>query len=155
VHFTGSERAQVAGKLTLEEAREWMALLETQRKALKTEDLLVMIEFLEVQARKADEEAWTAGGVGSGAAETRRKRRPVALVWKACESRLSDEKAEAGDCGRCVRGRGWRVYDAGGELVGRIARRVALWRWSTSARSERSGCQRGGGAYFPPASGWH
>ena len=42
--------AAAAGQLTLPEAREFLALLESQRKALETADLAVRIEALEVAA---------------------------------------------------------------------------------------------------------
>jgi len=42
--------AAAAGELTLPEAREFLALLESQRKALETADLAVRIEALEVAA---------------------------------------------------------------------------------------------------------
>lgn len=42
--------AAAAGELTLPEAREFLALLESQRKALETSDLAVRIEALEVAA---------------------------------------------------------------------------------------------------------
>jgi len=45
--------AAAAGELTLPEAREFLALLESQRKALETADLAVRIEALEVAS--ADE----------------------------------------------------------------------------------------------------
>jgi hypothetical protein len=43
-------RAAAAGELTLPEAREFLGLLETQRKVLETEDLAVRIEALEAEA---------------------------------------------------------------------------------------------------------
>lgn len=42
--------AAAAGELTLPEAREFLALLESQRKALETADLAVRIEVLELAA---------------------------------------------------------------------------------------------------------
>ena len=40
-----------AGQLTLQEAREFMELLEAQRKAIETQDLVVRIELLEQRQR--------------------------------------------------------------------------------------------------------
>src|SRR3954454_20679211 len=41
------------GQLPLQEAREFMDLLETQRKAIETQDLVVRIELLEQQRAEA------------------------------------------------------------------------------------------------------
>ena len=42
-----------AGQLTLQEAREFMELLDAQRKAIETQDLVVRIELLEQQRAEA------------------------------------------------------------------------------------------------------
>ena len=39
------------GQLTLQEAREFMELLDAQRKAIETQDLVVRIELLEQRQR--------------------------------------------------------------------------------------------------------
>lgn len=55
--------AAAAGRLTLQEAREFMELLDAHRRAIETQDLVVRIELLE-EERKAAEERRRKPGFG-------------------------------------------------------------------------------------------